>query len=323
MAEGRVGLLVRDGTKVTPDTRKGLLRVIKTEDGLLHLEWWERKDSGNADAPEYDEIVFPDEAVFEKPAKAPPRVFMLRFKQQSDRDKLFWMQEPSEAGDDDFCRRVNRAINTPMGVDLEDEGPDSDLPQEVISSDALLRGHVSLAPGAGTSMEAGDSVGLVPTGPGQQPLAPAQLAALLSGMAGGAGGPAPGAATDPGASLAAALMAAVARRQQQQQMRDMAVAPGPGLQEVLKPEVLGPLLQDPEVLERLSAYLPEEQRSRGALLELAHSPQFAQQLATFSGALQTGQLDLAQFGLQAQGFTVADFLRAIQDLVDRKQQQQQ
>jgi hypothetical protein len=55
-----------------------------------------------------------------------------------------------------------------------------------------------------------------------------------------------------------------------------------------------------QVLERLSAYLPEEQRSRQALLDLAHSPQFQQQLATFSGALQTGQLDLAQFGLQAQ-----------------------
>jgi hypothetical protein len=25
-----------------------------------------------------------------QPAKAPPRVFMLRFKEQSDRDKLFW-----------------------------------------------------------------------------------------------------------------------------------------------------------------------------------------------------------------------------------------
>lgn len=33
---------------------------------------------------------------------------------------------------------------------------------------------------------------------------------------------------------------------------------------------------------------------------LAHSPQFQQQLATFGGALQTGQLDLAQFGLQAE-----------------------
>jgi hypothetical protein len=66
-------------------------------------------------------------------------------------------------------------------------------------------------------------------------------------MAGGAGGPPPGTVSDPGASLAAALMAAMARRQQQQQMREMAVAPGPGLQEVLKPEVLTPLLQDPEV----------------------------------------------------------------------------
>jgi hypothetical protein len=38
---------------------------------------------------------------------------------------------------------------------------------------------VCSAPGAGTSLEAGDSVGLVPQGPGQQPMAPAQLAALL------------------------------------------------------------------------------------------------------------------------------------------------
>jgi hypothetical protein len=30
------------------------------------------------------------------------------------------------------------------GVDYEDEGPDDGLPQEVLSSDALLRGHVSL-----------------------------------------------------------------------------------------------------------------------------------------------------------------------------------
>jgi hypothetical protein len=36
------------------------------------------------------------------------------------------------------------------------------------------------------------------------------------------------------------------------------------------------------------------------LQALAHSPQFHQQLATLGGALQTGQLDLAQFGLQAE-----------------------
>ena len=40
------------------------------------------------------------------------------------------------------------------------------------------------------------------------------------------------------------------------------------------------------------------------------------QLELFSNALQTGQLDLNSFGLRAAGFTVADFLQAIQDQVD-------
>ena len=39
----------------------------------------------------------------------------------------------------------------------------------------------------------------------------------------------------------------------------------------------------------------------------------------FGQALQTGQLDLAQFGLNARGFSVADFLDAIQELVEREQ----
>ncbi len=62
-------------------------------------------------------------------------------------------------------------------------------------------------------------------------------------------------------------------------------------------DVQSPALQ---VLGRLSTYLPEEQRSPEALRALAHSPQFHHQLSTFSAALQTGQLDLAQFGLQAE-----------------------
>eukprot|EP00878_Enallax_costatus_P011615 GHUV01012124.1.p1 GENE.GHUV01012124.1~~GHUV01012124.1.p1 ORF type:complete len:237 (+),score=80.45 GHUV01012124.1:1179-1889(+) len=236
------------------------------------------------------------------------------------------MQEANESVDADVCRKVDRVINTPMGVDYEDEQPQTnDIPQEVITTDALLRGHTSDIPGAGTEYTAGDSMGFMPQGPGQQPMAPAQLAALLSGMAGtcaGSSSSGPNGPSDAGASLAAALLAAMARQQRAQQQREMAVAPGPGLSEVLKPEVLAPLLQDPEMLERLSSYLPEEQRSPEALRALAHSPQFHQQLSTFSAALQTGQMDLAQFGLQSEGFTVADFLRAIQDLVEREGAQQ-
>lgn len=53
------------------------------------------------------------------------------------------------------------------------------------------------------------------------------------------------------------------------------------------------------------------------------SPQFQQQLAHFSAALESGQLDLAQFGLQGQGFSVVDFLQAIQAAVDKEQRERQ
>jgi hypothetical protein len=56
----------------------------------------------------------------------------------------------------------------------------------------------------------------------------------------------------------------------------------------------------PQVLARLGQYLPEEHRSLSELRQLARSAQFQQQLAAFSAALQTGQLDLSQFGLRAE-----------------------
>jgi hypothetical protein len=123
--------------------------------------------------------------------------------------------------------------------------------------------------------------------------------------------------------------------------------------QVLRPETLLPLLSDPEMLARLAPHLPEQHRSQEALMALAHSPQFQQQLQVgrccarspcaarcapgpwptrrrvatraqvFGQALQTGQLDLAQFGLNARGFSVADFLDAIQELVEREQAQGQ
>jgi hypothetical protein len=46
-------------------------------------------------------------------------------------------------------------------------------------------------------------------------------------------------------------------------------------------------------------------------------------VATFSYALQTGQLDLSQFGLQTEGFSVLEFLKACQQLADKEKRQQQ
>jgi 26S proteasome regulatory subunit N13 len=44
-------------------------------------------------------------------------------------------------------------------------------------------------------------------------------------------------------------------------------------------------------------------------------------LQVFSHALQSGQLDLSQFGLNAAGFSVQDFLGAIEELVERERGQ--
>eukprot|EP00227_Mantoniella_beaufortii_P007890 CAMPEP_0197575694 /NCGR_PEP_ID=MMETSP1326-20131121/1003_1 /TAXON_ID=1155430 /ORGANISM="Genus nov. species nov., Strain RCC2288" /LENGTH=172 /DNA_ID=CAMNT_0043138505 /DNA_START=402 /DNA_END=920 /DNA_ORIENTATION=- len=104
--------------------------------------------------------------------------------------------------------------------------------------------------------------------------------------------------------------------QQQQQQGQRRVA-GPGLSDILTPEALGPLLRTEDVRSRLLEYLPEEHRSSQDLEELVSTPQFKSQLERFSHALQSGQMDLAQFGLNpGTGFSVAEFLQAIQTQVE-------
>lgn len=49
---------------------------------------------------------------------------------------------------------------------------------------------------------------------------------------------------------------------------------------------------------------------------------FKQQMGALGAALQTGQLPAATFGLQARGLSVADFLIAIQESVDREAEQE-
>jgi hypothetical protein len=64
-------------------------------------------------------------------------------------------------------------------------------------------------------------------------------------------------------------------------------------------------------------YLPEEHRETQDLEELIRTPQFRSQLETFSRALQSGEMDMAQFGLKQNGVAnLETFLKAIQAEVD-------
>lgn len=331
LCEGRFGKLSRDGKTLKPDTRKGLLRIVRTEDGLLHLLWAERTDSGSVETEAEDDVIlFPEEATFTQIPNQ--RAAALKFASEADRNMFFWIQEAAEDGDTALISRINAAINAPLGEEGDDPMEDEEAAAagtDALASDALLRGALSTGPGAGLDVASGGMVGSIPQGPGQDPMLgnrnpAAQLAAMLSGIASGApaapyGAGAGASGQDAGSALGAALLAALARQQHSRHVAGS--ASGPSLADVLRPDVVAPLLADSEVLERLGQHLPEEHRSITELRQLARSAQFQQQLAAFSGALQTGQLDLSQFGLRAEGFSVQDFLNALEELVERERRE--
>ncbi|KXZ44701.1 hypothetical protein GPECTOR_63g29 [Gonium pectorale] len=328
LGEFRAGKLKLQAGQLVADPRKGLVRLVQTEDTLVHVQWYERTAAGPAAAPEDDVIVFPGEAVLEKlPGQ---RALLLKFPDDRSRDMFFWIQEPKADGDDALVTAFNGRLNHVHDAEVAEESAmaASEMPgvTGITPSSALEHAHVASEAGAGAMMGVGGSLVQLPSAPAQTPASAAavntqanNLAAILgnaiAASLGGGAAPAYGAEEQLAHSLLAQLAAAQGGRH-----RAMA-APGPSLAEVLRPDVMSAFLRDPTVLAALAPHLPEEQRTTEALVSLAHSPQFRQQLSAFSAALQSGQLDLSQFGLRAAGYSVADFLTAIQELVERERRE--
>ena len=92
------------------DTRRGTLRVLM-QDSLLHIQWLTRP--GGQLETANDIIVFPNDAVWERvPECKTGRVYLLRLK-QSNKKRFFWMQEPSDAKDEEWAKQINQHINNP------------------------------------------------------------------------------------------------------------------------------------------------------------------------------------------------------------------
>ncbi|GBG78832.1 hypothetical protein CBR_g28055 [Chara braunii] len=327
LVEFRAGRMIMEGTIVRPDTRKGLVRVVKTEDSLTHFRWLDR-GSGHV---EEDLIVFPDDAVFEKvrQARGDARVFLLKFRHDDRKKMFFWMQEPKADQDENLCSAVNHHLNESW---MEGHAGGKDASQCSIPSDGDGEGDEddddedevddmtqSDLPGDGGGGGGGDGDGdgdggceddvmgeaeggeMGGEGPGdvqqqQQhaagPVQMSDLRAILSGL-----GQIP---IPPGVALS-----------------HMQQDSGPSLAEILHPDLVGPVLDHPAIQERLLPYLPEGLRTREELKTLIQSPQFQQQLESFTQVLQHGQIDLSQFGIDASkyGPSVRSFLEAIEDQV--------
>ncbi|CAH0727402.1 unnamed protein product, partial [Brenthis ino] len=97
------------GRMVHPDKRKGLLYVYQGEDSLMHFCWKDRTTGEVED----DLLIFPDDCEFVRVNECTTgRVYVLKFKSFSKK-YFFWMQEPKTDKDDDYCRRINEALNNP------------------------------------------------------------------------------------------------------------------------------------------------------------------------------------------------------------------
>lgn len=66
---GRLNLV--GGKTLVPDPRRGLLRVVQSDEGLLHVEWLVRdaSESSGQTEPEMTSVIFPEECRLEQASK--------------------------------------------------------------------------------------------------------------------------------------------------------------------------------------------------------------------------------------------------------------
>ena len=90
LVEFKAGKMNYDGKMVTPDRRKGLIRVVEDASGMKQFQWCD-VDTKN---PIEQFYVFPDDAKFEKVKQSKDRVYLLEMKGTQQR-YFYWMQVSS------------------------------------------------------------------------------------------------------------------------------------------------------------------------------------------------------------------------------------
>ncbi|XP_078274830.1 proteasomal ubiquitin receptor ADRM1 isoform X3 [Rhinoraja longicauda] len=331
LVEFRAGKMSLKGSTVTPDKRKGQVYIQQTDDSLIHFCWKDR----TAGTVEDDLIIFPDDCEFKRVAQCTTgRVYVLKFKAGSKR-LFFWMQEPKPDKDEEFCRKVNEYLNNPpMPGALGSGGSSGGHELAALGGESGLQsllGNMS----HNQLMQLMGATGLGGLGSLGALAGPAGLAGLL-----GSGGPSAASSSSGSRSQSAAIApssttSAVRMTSVPSVAAALAPVPSPSvaspgvpaaalttpatpktgstavdLASVLTPEVMGPILANAEVQERLLPYLPTGESLPQPAEEIQNtitSPQFQQAMSMFSAALASGQLGplMSQFGLPAEAVEAA------------------
>uniref|UniRef100_A0A6P4ERX0 Proteasomal ubiquitin receptor ADRM1 homolog n=1 Tax=Drosophila rhopaloa TaxID=1041015 RepID=A0A6P4ERX0_DRORH len=328
LVEFRAGRMNMVGKMVHPDSRKGLVYMTQSDDGLMHFCWKDRT-SGKV---EDDLIVFPDDFEYKRVDQCKTgRVYVLKFK-SSTRRMFFWMQEPKLDKDDEHCRRINELLNNPPSAHQRGGGGSNDgdlqymlnnMSQQQLMQlfggvgqmgglSSLLGQMNSRTPssrntssggGAGSALQTPENVSVprTPTAPSKS--GSSRNSSNVNSQAGEAAGSA-GSSVDADASgrslnidLSTALSGA---------------------------EAINQLIADPDRVKSLIVHLPESEDAdadrKQQIKDHITSPQFQQALAQFSNALQSAQLGpvVKQFELSNEAVAAAfsgnleDFVRALE-----------
>ena len=105
LVEFKAGRMNYDGRMVTPDRRKGKIRVISDpmQPGLFQFQWQDEQGTTHEDL-----MVFPGSAKFEKVKQTEDRVYLLEL----DTNRFFyWMQEPDKEKDAERCKKVSDTLS--------------------------------------------------------------------------------------------------------------------------------------------------------------------------------------------------------------------
>merc|ERR1711981_1107689 len=276
--------------------------VEQGDDQLMHFKWKDRTTSTVED----DLIIFPDDVEFKKVSQCTTgRVFILKFK-NSTRKLFFWMQEPKDDKDEEFCKKVNDYLNNPPaggipGLDLSNLG-DSEL-QSLLNNMSQSQLMQLFGGGGGALGAASSSSGSTR----QRSTARNAAAAATAAAASAASAVSSGSATTTSSTTTTASAGGNAKTSETGsaniKLSDLhnvlsglpgasgSSGPSVDISTGLSTEVLRPLIENQEFVRKMKELLPEdEQKEDNAVSETLSSPQFRQALGMFSTGLQTGQL---------------------------------
>ncbi|KAI0567474.1 Proteasomal ubiquitin receptor Rpn13/ADRM1 [Gracilaria domingensis] len=259
----RAGILNRDPAtnRVEADPRKGMFRIITTNDGLMHLQWRPR----NSGSVEQDLILFNGDAEVKQVTSCPPsaRVYVLKWK-EGDTRMFFWMQGSDASQDAANIASVNRLLESgPEGIsqmNLDTLRSPQTPPQPVTQNQPGSNPATSPRP---TPMEPPSTVGLDPIN-----------LERYQGMI-------------PGTALA----------QRREEVLKTPTLLDLLNMDILQPALQSSSFQ--EKIPALLAKLPEQDRSIDKLADVLRSPSLRGQAAALSNALHSGHANeiLSSFGL--------------------------